>query len=174
VSRDNEARLSSLHELLAVELLNYFLRRVTSREDAADLLADTFLAAWRHIASLPKEAEAARMWMFVTARNVHHNHQRGTRRRNRLADQLRLDLTSNTSEAEAPIAAEELLDVRAAVRDLPEDQRELVMLIHWEGFTLPEASRVVGIRESTARGRYQRARATLHARLETEGTTTHV
>jgi RNA polymerase sigma-70 factor (ECF subfamily) len=162
VSREAEARLTRLHELLAVDLLNYFVRRVASRDDAADLLAETFLVAWRHIGRLPRDDRAARMWMFVTARNVHNNHQRGIRRRHQLADRLRLDLASTA--APAGVSAESL-DVRAAVDALPEDQRELVRLIHWDGFTVGEAADVVGIRESTARGRYQRARATLQSRL---------
>lgn len=170
MSRGAQANLIRLHELLAVELLNYFLRRVSIREDAADLLAETFLVAWRHIGRLPRTDQEARMWMFVTARNVHHNYQRGASRRNDLADRLRLDLSSNHDHGLAP---EDRLDVQAAVRALPIDQREMVMLIHWEGFTLPEAASIAGIRESTARGRYQRAREALHSRLETKGTTTH-
>ncbi|MCS5717758.1 ECF-type sigma factor [Herbiconiux sp. CPCC 205763] len=83
-----------------------------------------------------------------------------------LADRLRLDLSG--AETTSGVSAE-LLDVRASVQALPDGQRELVMLIHWEGFTLPEAARIVGIRESTARGRYQRARITLHAHLRPQG-----
>jgi RNA polymerase sigma-70 factor (ECF subfamily) len=170
VSNDARGRLARLHEQLAVDLLNYFIRRVATREDAADLLSETFLTAWRHIGRLPKDDEGARMWMFVTARNVHYNYQRGARRRDQLADRLRIDLAG--TKALGTTTAEQL-DVRATVRALPEDQRELLMLMHWEGFTLPEAARIAGVRESTARGRYQRARATLHAHLEAEGAEAH-
>ena len=48
-----------------------------------------------------------------------------------------------------------------AIDRLPSEQAELVRLIHWEGFTVVEAAGVLGISESTARGRYQRARANL-------------
>jgi RNA polymerase sigma-70 factor (ECF subfamily) len=170
VTDDAHTRLGTLHESLAVDLLNYFIRRVEQREDAADLLAETFLVAWRNIGRLPKESEAARMWMFVTARNVHRNYLRGARRRERLSDRLRLDLRTVTPEA----TSDEQLDIRAAVRALPDGQRELVMLMHWEAFSLPDAARIAGIPESTARGRYQRARIALRARLTTEETTTHV
>jgi RNA polymerase sigma-70 factor (ECF subfamily) len=170
VSQDEDARLSRLHEIMAVDLLNYFVRRVATRDDAADLLAETFLVAWQRISRLPSKDEDARMWMFVTARNVHRNYQRGARRREQLADRLRLDLSAS---AAPEFATGDKLDVRAAVGALPDDQRELVMLIHWEGFTLPEAARISGTRESTARGRYQRARASLQARLKTKESVTH-
>jgi RNA polymerase sigma-70 factor (ECF subfamily) len=170
VSKNPNDRLERLRELLAVDLLNYFVRRVAVREDAADLLAETFLVAWQHVRRLPSEDEAARMWMFVTARNVHRNYERGARRRDQLAESLR----NNISSAVLPdIASGDQLDIRAAVRALPEDQRELVMLIHWEGFTLPEAAGITGSRESTARGRYQRARIALHDRLKLTDSSAH-
>ncbi|WP_428833563.1 sigma factor-like helix-turn-helix DNA-binding protein [Pseudoclavibacter helvolus] len=48
---------------------------------------------------------------------------------------------------------------------LPSEQSELVRLILWDGFTLPQAATILGIRESTARGRYQRARLRLRELL---------
>ncbi|WP_415127831.1 sigma factor-like helix-turn-helix DNA-binding protein [Microbacterium sp.] len=42
---------------------------------------------------------------------------------------------------------------------------ELVTLVHWDGFTIAEAGLLQGVPASTARGRYQRARARLLALL---------
>ena len=51
--------------------------------------------------------------------------------------------------------------MRAAVAALPEEQRELVMLVHWDGFGIAEAATLLGVNPSTARGRYAAARARL-------------
>ena len=160
----NTRQLAALHERVAPDLLRYLERRVASPEDAADLLAETFLTAWRHQSRMPQGHEAARMWMFVTARNLSNNWRRGHHRRSDLATLLRTELATVAPATGSPSA--EVMDTRTAVAALPDDLREIVTLVHWDGFTVPEAARIVGIRESTARGRYQRARGKLRDALQ--------
>jgi RNA polymerase sigma factor (sigma-70 family) len=142
-------------------ILNYFERR-THRDDAPDLLADVMLVAWRRVDALPDESEPARMWLFGVARNVLLDHQRSTRRRVRLADRVRA--LASAHETNSP-AADENSEVVDAVRRLPPDLRELVVLVHWDGFTLTEAATHLGTNPSTARSRYQRARDQLRSEL---------
>lgn len=145
----------------ARDLLAYLERRVDNREDAADLLGETLLIAWRRCNRLPREPERARMWLFVIARNTLLNHRRGKRRQLALADRLRSELT----DAAALPATELALDVRAAIDELDLSLGELVRLVHWDGFTLADAAQLLGVPAATARGRYARARALLAARL---------
>jgi RNA polymerase sigma-70 factor (ECF subfamily) len=163
---ENNERLQDLHARLAPELLNYFARRVIPVEDAADLLAETFIAAWRHISRLPASEEESRMWMYGVARNALRNWSRGQRRHHALGDQLREELLvsgRNTVRLDSAVSYQH--DVHAALNMLPANQRELVELIHWDGFTLPEAARLMKTGESTARGRYQRAALRLRKQL---------
>ncbi|MFP7834629.1 RNA polymerase sigma factor [Marisediminicola sp. LYQ134] len=155
--------MALLHERVAPDLLRYLERVAGSREDAADLLAETFLTAWRHRDRIPPDDEDARMWMFVTARHVSSNWRRGNQRRVNLSNLLRDELA--TAAPPRDETTPEVLDTRAAVAALPANLREIVTLMHWDGFTVPEAARITGIRESTARGRYQRARAQLRVAL---------
>jgi RNA polymerase sigma-70 factor (ECF subfamily) len=55
--------------------------------------------------------------------------------------------------------------VRDAVRRLPAAQRDLVTLVHWEGFSLAEAAEILGVNPSTERSRYAAAKAVLHDAL---------
>ena len=55
--------------------------------------------------------------------------------------------------------------MRDAVARLPKAQRDLVTLIHWEGFAILEAAQILGLNPSTARSRYSTARASLRAAL---------
>jgi RNA polymerase sigma-70 factor (ECF subfamily) len=143
------------------DLLAYFERRVDPRADAADLLGEVMLTAWRRVDQLPEDGERRRMWLFTIAANVLANHRRSVRRRTALADRLRGLLASphagpDPGEAHA---------VRDAVRRLPAAQRELVTLVHWEGFTVVEAAEILGVNPSTARSRYAAAKAALHLAL---------
>ncbi|WP_323508876.1 sigma-70 family RNA polymerase sigma factor, partial [Cryobacterium sp. 10I1] len=121
-----ERRLEKLHGQLAGDLLRYFARRVTPQADAADLLAETLMVAWRRLDKVPTDDQGARMWMFVTARRVLANWTRGQRRRITLTDELRAHLI----ETPQPDASAAVLDVRRALEVLPRNQRELIRLVH--------------------------------------------
>src|SRR4051812_33061810 len=73
------------------ELLAYVLRRVDRAEDGADVVAETFLVAWRRLDSVPPGDEA-RLWLYGVARRQLANQRRGQLRRSRLADRLRAEL----------------------------------------------------------------------------------
>ena len=59
----------------------------------------------------------------------------------------------------------DVVDVRQAVNRLTADLRELVELIHWDGFSVVEAARLLAIAASTARSRYATAKGHLHSAL---------
>jgi len=60
MSELTRARSTQLTELVttnSTSLLKYFLRRTENSEDAADLLSDTYLVAWRQVRTLPSDPE---------------------------------------------------------------------------------------------------------------------
>ncbi|MGY1843503.1 RNA polymerase sigma factor [Modestobacter sp. SYSU DS0875] len=163
-----EQRMLSVLDANAPDLLAYFERRVQPVEDAADLLGETMLTAWRRHADLPDDAERARMWLFVTARNVLANHGRAQRRKLELADRLRAEVLTQHRAVGAG-SDEPAEAAREAIGELPAELRELVTLVHWDGFSLTEAAEMTGIPASTARSRYAAARRLLSARLLAAG-----
>ena len=163
-----DERVAALLEAHAPDVLAYLQRRTDTVEDAADVLSDTLVAAWRRIDDLPQDDERSRMWLFATARNVLANHHRGRRRARDLAARLRDELTVQHRSAGAGVPDHVADAVRDAIDQLPTTQRELVTLVHWEGFTLSQAAEVIGIPASTARSRYASARAELAQRLTRE------
>lgn len=156
----SEVELRAALRNTANDLLAYFERRVLVREDAADLLSETFMAAWRRLDTLPEAPERQRMWLFTIAAHVLANGARSRRRSAALGTRLQATLR----EAPAPDHAEAHA-VRDAVLRLHDAHRELVMLIHWDGFTIVEAAELLGLNASTARSRYGAARAQLRQAL---------
>jgi RNA polymerase sigma-70 factor (ECF subfamily) len=143
-------------------LLAYFERRLRSRDDAADLLGETMLQAWRRIDAFPRgDAVRQRRWLFTIAANVLGNHYRSTNRRTALTERLRAHLSTTPT----PPDAAETTAIRDAVIRLKDAHRELVMLIHWDGFSLVEAAEILRLNPSTARGRYAAARSALREAL---------
>ncbi len=155
-----EARFSHLYRDNARELLGYALRRSTDPDDAADVVAETFLIAWRRIGEVPADGEA-RLWLYGTARRVLANQVRGARRRDRLTERLRIELRRQLPVLPA-LEGSALLE---ALAELGDADRELLMLIGWEELTPTEAARALGISPLAARTRLHRARRRLRARL---------
>ncbi|HWS33338.1 MAG TPA: RNA polymerase sigma factor [Actinoplanes sp.] len=140
-------------------LLAYAVRRVEQPEDASDVVAETFLVAWRRHRDLPPQEEI-RLWLYGVARRVLANHHRGGTRRERLGERLRQRLTAVVSRdpgREVP----ERLAVRAALARLDETDRELVMLTIWEGLQPREVAEVLAMTPGSVRTRLSRARARL-------------
>lgn len=160
---DAATRLTAALEASSADILSYLERRVGA-DDAPDLLGETMVVAWRRSPELPEDAERARMWLFGVARGALLNHARGSHRRWALADRIRLQLRENAAAPPSDAGAE----VRDAIARLDPDLAEIVRLVHWEGFTLVEVGEVIGIPASTARGRYQKAKAELRAALSIE------
>jgi RNA polymerase sigma-70 factor (ECF subfamily) len=87
-------------------VLGYALRRVGRPEDAADVVAETFLVAWRRLRDVPHEP-ATRLWLYGVARRVLANQRRGERRRTALGQRLAADLALAVPDP-APAVAERL------------------------------------------------------------------
>src|SRR5690349_4778421 len=88
-------RVGRLCQDLAVDLLNYFARRVEQPADAADLLSETFVVLCRRASSIPSSDDEARLWAFGVARNVLSGHRRTRRRRASLVERLRAELSDH-------------------------------------------------------------------------------
>jgi RNA polymerase sigma factor (sigma-70 family) len=157
-----EARFSALYRDHEREILRYALRRSAEPQDAADVVAETFLVAWRRLGEVPVGGEA-RLWLYATARRVLANHQRGIKRRTRLAERLRDELRRQLPLQ--PASDRPVLDALASMTDA---DRELLMLVGMEELSPSEAARVLGISTMAARTRLHRARRRLRARLAEE------
>lgn len=147
---------------LMPDLLRYFVRRLEDREDAADALAETLLVLWRKERRLPGSAEELRRYAFGVAAKVLGTVRRGRMRRSALADRLREDLRSEASIDDVAVLDPALRD---ALERLAPADKELVLLVAWDGFPVTEAGRLLGYRPEAARQRYSRARVRLRELL---------
>lgn len=132
----------------------YARRRLPERAD--DLVAETFLVAWRRLEHLPRDPLP---WLYGIARRVLADLRRGARRQDALAARI---------AREPAIELAEIPDreVAAALAALPERDREVLLLVYWEDLDPAQAARVVGCSRAAAATRLWRARARLKERLE--------
>lgn len=156
-------RFTELFQRTHISLLAYAVRRVADPADAADVVAETFVVAWRRIDEVPPVGEDL-PWLYGVARRVLANHRRGQRRRDALADRLRQVLTEATTPGpeDGQIAAV----TEALARLRPPDQ-EILRLLAWEGLSHEEIAVALGIGRGAVRVRLHRARARLATELAT-------
>lgn len=163
----NEARFAQLYADHGRAVLAFVLRRTAEREDAHDLAAETFLAAWRRADEVPPEPEA-RLWLFGIARGLLANSKRGDSRRARLEERLRLDRSTKASSESEP---EVETSVAIALGRLEARDLEVLTLAGWEGLGPAEIARVLDINQVAARSRLHRARRRFQKELaEVEST----
>ena len=91
---ERQARFEAVYAAYRTPVLGYALRRTLSPDDAADILAETFLVAWRKLDQVPAGPDA-RLWLFGVARNALANYYRGERRRSALAARLGTELAQS-------------------------------------------------------------------------------
>lgn len=159
-----EASFEALYAAHGRDVLAYAVRRAPNAQDAADVVADTFLVAWRRLGEVPPAGEA-RLWLYGVARRVMANQRRSERRRERLSDRLRQELPDALDGLAAPPPPEGA-GVRAALTELRAEDQEILRLCGWEELTPREIAKVLGISHVAVRSRLHRARRRLSDALE--------
>lgn len=163
VSGDRE-RLEALFAEHFGDVLAYAVRRCSSRQDAEDVAAETFLVAWRRLREVPEGSEA-RLWLFGTACLVCFNQRRGQSRQRGLAARIR---GGRQSRPLAPVDAgiAERQRIHQAFEALSATDREILQLHAWEQLTTSEIAIALEIATTTVRKRLQRARERLSTLLD--------
>lgn len=163
----SERDFAALYSETRDQILGYLLRRCGQPEDAAELLGEVYLVAWRRRHRLPA-GDDARLWLYGVARNVLANDRRGKLRRNNLGQRLRSEILSSDLVVPGPENSDpDLLPaLRAGLARLSDDDRELILLAAWERLEPAEIAATMGISAGAVRTRLYRARTRLRHHVE--------
>jgi len=164
---DGDALVTRAYERHAGAIAAYALRR-SAPADAADIVADTFLVAWRRHDEIPAEPDTL-PWLYGVARRVLSNQRRSRDRRTRLHDRLRTDFIEFDSRTPRAEDTEHFRRVAAAMNALSDDDAELLRLTAWEGLSPSELATTMQLEPDAVRQRLRRARQRLRKRLATDG-----
>lgn len=144
-------------------LLLAYARRRVDEQTADEVVADTFLVAWRRRDEIPEDFERA--WLFGVARNTILTAYRSARRRHALNGKLYGAVGAGpwTDRYETSDRADALLPALHALR---EEDREILMLVAWEGLSHAEIGEAMGISANAVAIRVHRARKRLADRID--------
>lgn len=138
-----------------------------SMQQADDLVQDTLLKAWGHADSFT-EGTNLRAWLFTILRNTYYSLYR--RRGREVADTDGM-YSERMAVAPAQEGALDLADFRIALAKLPEEQREVLVLVGATGLSYEETAEICGVAVGTVKSRVNRARNKLAELLGINGST---
>jgi RNA polymerase sigma factor (sigma-70 family) len=160
---DDWRRFTELFEQHYAKIALFVHRRITS-DEADDIVAQTFLTAWRHHESLPEDPLP---WLYRAARNAIANARRGALRRQRLIHRV-LHIAGSEVDAAAPDGEVWSTGFSFAFASLSERDQEVLMLSVVEGLSPAEGSVVIGCSPEAFKVRSHRARKRLRRRIEAD------
>lgn len=156
-----------LIEPLIPALRRYAYALLREHSAADDLVQDTLERALLHW-SLRRTEGDLRAWLFTILRNLHVGNHRRTQRRGANVALDSTDLPGTGANQETVIEAH---DVLAALDQLPEEQKSLLLLIGVEDFSYDEAARILDLPIGTVMSRLSRARKRLRSIVEDDRVT---
>ena len=161
-SRDRDWFTSLYHD--SYRMLLAYARRRVDEQTADEVVADTFLVAWRRRDEIPEGFERA--WLFGVARNTILTANRSARRRNALNGKL-YSVARPGSWSDDRFEASDRTDaLLPALRSLREEDREILMLVAWEELSHAEIGEALGISPNAVAIRVHRARKRLADRID--------
>lgn len=153
---DKEA-FGQLYERYVDKIYNYIYYRTSNEADAEDLTARVFFRALQHIDSYEDRGYPFSAWLYRIAHNLVANWHRDRSRRQVISLE---DLSYWKTHRDGPEAMTELMDDKeallAAIRRLPADRQELLILKFVEKLTNAEIGAIMGRSEGAIKSLYYR------------------
>jgi RNA polymerase sigma factor (sigma-70 family) len=168
-SQSDVLALEALYRDLAPEILGWFRGRVSDREVARDLLAETFAQVICSVARYRGEDDAAAVgWVWAIARNLLRRYYRHQKVEARARQRIGMVHASPPETPDEQVRADPCIGERlhAALDELPADTRESVLLRMVDELSYDEIASRQGCSQSAARKRVSRGMRTLAVFLE--------
>jgi RNA polymerase sigma factor (sigma-70 family) len=156
VRRGDTAAFETLYDRHARELLGFCVYMLGSRQDAEDAVQATFTSAYRALRADSRPV-SLRPWLFAIARNDCLT----ILRKRRPVLELASELAGPTDPVDQLEVREELRQVFAGLRELPERQRAALVLAEVHGLSHSEVGDVLGVRAEQVKAFIYQARSTL-------------
>lgn len=169
---DPAATFTRLFDATAGPLHAYLSARV-GRSAADDLVAETFLVAYRDRERFDPGRGSPRAWLYGIATNLARRHQRSEARALAAVARLDGDTGHGDSGEEGPARVPERLDAASSVRslaaavgDLAPGDRDVLLLTAWAELSTAEIADALEIPVGTVRSRLHRVRRQLRTHLD--------
>lgn len=156
--KNNPDDFSELFTLYYKPIFGYILRRTGNFDDTADIAADTFYKAFRHINNFSYKGISIKVWLYRIATNEMNQYFRQQQKHNSLFDRIDFENRDmfNTYFNEDKIELEkemqrhhQFLSVQSSLKTLPVKYQEVIALRYFEGKNNSEIAEILNMNEGT-------------------------
>ncbi|MCE0496855.1 MAG: sigma-70 family RNA polymerase sigma factor [Methylacidiphilales bacterium] len=169
IAQGDRAAFGILYDRFSTPLYSLALRMLANEVEAQDMLQEVFLSIWNKADTFRPERGTAFSWVVTQLRNRTIDRLRSKRRRDEWTETYAADLTpsgsatpSSTENFDASARARE---VRSALDQLGEEQRQVLRLAFFEGLTQSEIAEKLEEPLGTIKARAFRGMARLRSAL---------
>jgi RNA polymerase sigma-70 factor, ECF subfamily len=161
-----EGAWRAIYDATSDRLFSLLVYQIGDRDEARDLLQETYLQAFRHLKEYRGEAPLA-VWLRTIALRKAVDWKRSVLRRLKRHQPLPESLPTEETAPEVRFDSERAA-LHRALRQLSSQQRAALLLREWEECSFREIAQHLGCNESTARVHHTRARARMRSLLGRE------
>ncbi len=151
-----------LYALYVDRIFRYVFYQVGDKMTAEDITEEVFLKSWKSIGTCRGKEQTFSAWLYRIA----HNHLVDTFRRNRR--NVPLETVDLPADGNPQMEAEDKLELQkvlAAVKELPESQRQVILLKFMDEIDNDEIGRIMGKRQGAVRALQMRALISLREKF---------
>lgn len=170
IKQDNLDAFDVLIERYQDELFNYLAYYMSNREVAYDIAQDAFLKLFRYRKKFDEKHGNFKGLLFTTAINLAKNYFRKNKNRKTVSidnelqldkgDTLKWELPDESQDTEDKVSRKETIsNIEAALENLPEKFKEIILLRDYEGYSYEEIADMLGISMGTVKSRINRGRS---------------
>ena len=157
VARGNLAGMSEIYDRRHKALFRFFFRLIGRQAPAEDLTHEVFLRMIRYRHTY-QAGDMFESWMYRIARNVFADHTKKHRLETPAVEgQMELVESGRPTPFETTMKQQDLALLHRALRALPDEKRELIVLSRFQGLTYEQIGKIVGCESGTVKVRVFRA-----------------
>ena len=139
------------------KVMGYIYSRIRNRADAEDICSDVFEKVQRKLPDFDPEKASVSTWIFTITRNTVIDHYR----RSKPTEELDENMSDSAELDESLLNSETLSELAGALRALPEELRDIIVLRYYDGKPLTEVAEIMGLSYGAVKLRHQSALAKL-------------
>ena len=149
--------IERLYQAYYGKVMGYIYSRIRNRADAEDICSDVFEKVQRKLPDFDPEKASVSTWIFTITRNTVIDHYR----RSKPTEELDENMSDSAELDESLLNSETLSELAGALRALPEELRDIIVLRYYDGKPLTEVAEIMGLSYGAVKLRHQSALAKL-------------
>ena len=170
IAARDEAALAQLYDRYRTILFGLLMRILNNREEAEDVLQETFLQVWRKAADFDESRGRPFTWLVTLARSRGIDRLRTLASRERVAEAGAREVSEEISDAATDaLRSEQRGLVSDALAKLPDEQKRPIMLAYFDGLTQSEIAMRLGAPLGTVKTRMRTGMIRLRELLAGQG-----